>query len=164
MFDKFGEFDSVEELNKAAAGLKEEGDTDSIIALAKENGIDEEDALDYIEDCAPDLASLSMAANGRIIVQEKDNPKDDIMTTMALKVIFMMLRGMLCEDAMAIAVMKRGKRVRKIFEAMREEASRNKKGNMGVSCGTDEELRDIIRAYFLNGENAMKERIQSLYK
>lgn len=31
MFDIFGEFDSVEELNKAAAGLKEEGDTDSII-------------------------------------------------------------------------------------------------------------------------------------
>ena len=26
MFDKFGEFDRVEELNKAAAGLKAEGD------------------------------------------------------------------------------------------------------------------------------------------
>ena len=40
----------------------------------------------------------------------------------------------------------------------------DRKGNMGISCGTDEELRDIIRAYFLNGENAMKEQIHSLYK
>lgn len=47
MFDKFGEFDSAEELNKAAEGLKEEGDKESLIELAKENGIDPEDAEDY---------------------------------------------------------------------------------------------------------------------
>ena len=166
MFDKFGEFDSVEEINRAAAGLKEEGDTDSIIALAKENGIDEDDALDYIEDCVLELASLSMAANGRIAVQEVAlvQPKDDIATCMALKVIFMMLRGMLCEDAMAAAVMKKGASPGEILAAMREEASRHKKGNMGVSCGTDEELRGIIRTYYLNGKKAMKERIRALYE
>lgn len=47
MFDKFGEFDSAEELNKAAEGLKEEGDKESLIELAKENGIDPEDTEDY---------------------------------------------------------------------------------------------------------------------
>ena len=46
MFDKFGEFDSVEELNKAAAGLKTEGDEESLIALAEENGLTREDAED----------------------------------------------------------------------------------------------------------------------
>ena len=38
MWDKFGEFDSVEELNRAAAGQKEEGEEEALIALAVENG------------------------------------------------------------------------------------------------------------------------------
>ena len=49
MFDKFGEFDSSEEINKAAAGLLREGDRESIVILAKENGIDKADAEDYID-------------------------------------------------------------------------------------------------------------------
>ena len=40
MFDRFGEFNSVEELNMAAEGQKKEGDEVSFYALAKENGID----------------------------------------------------------------------------------------------------------------------------
>lgn len=45
----FGEFDSAEELNMAAAGLKEEGDIKNIYVLAKENGIEKEDAEAYIK-------------------------------------------------------------------------------------------------------------------
>ena len=44
MFDLFGEFDSAEELNLAAAGQREQGDREALISLAKENGIDQEDA------------------------------------------------------------------------------------------------------------------------
>ena len=44
MFDKFGEFDSAEELNRAAAAQKKEGDYEAIYALAKEDGIDREEA------------------------------------------------------------------------------------------------------------------------
>ena len=40
MFEKFGELNSAEELNKAAAGLKEERDVASLIVLAEENGLD----------------------------------------------------------------------------------------------------------------------------
>ena len=43
MFDKFGEFDSAEEINKAAAGL----DETELKKLAEENGLDEDDAMDY---------------------------------------------------------------------------------------------------------------------
>lgn len=39
MFDIFGNFDSVEELNACAAGLLEEGDLENLEAMAKENGI-----------------------------------------------------------------------------------------------------------------------------
>ena len=45
MFDKFGEFDSVEELNRAAAAQKAEGDEQALVLLAQENGIDKEDAV-----------------------------------------------------------------------------------------------------------------------
>ena len=51
MFDKFGEFDSVEELNRAAAAQKAEGDEEALIAIALENGIEKEDAEDYMDDC-----------------------------------------------------------------------------------------------------------------
>ena len=39
MFEKFGEFDSCEEINELSVNLSNEGDTDSIYALAQENGI-----------------------------------------------------------------------------------------------------------------------------
>ena len=49
MWDKFGEFDSVEELNMAAAGQKAEGDEAALIAMAEENGIDKADAQSTLE-------------------------------------------------------------------------------------------------------------------
>ena len=58
MFDKFGEFDSFEELNKAAEGLLKEGDLESLRALAEENGIDCADTEDYIDGIVPELATV----------------------------------------------------------------------------------------------------------
>lgn len=72
MFDKFGEFNSVEELNAAAEGLLKEGDTESILALAEENGIDKEDAQDFIDGVATELANELMAAWGKLDVECKE--------------------------------------------------------------------------------------------
>ena len=47
MFDKFGEFDSAEEINRAAAAQLKEGDLDAVKTIAEENGLDSEDAEDY---------------------------------------------------------------------------------------------------------------------
>ena len=44
MFDKFGEFDSAEEINRAAAAQLAEGDTEAVMAIALENGLDKDDA------------------------------------------------------------------------------------------------------------------------
>lgn len=68
----FGEFTSVEELNLCASGLKEEGDLESLKKLAMENGIDEEDAIDYFEDAYPVLCNETMAALGKIDIERKD--------------------------------------------------------------------------------------------
>lgn len=47
MFNTFGEFDSYEEINRAAAAQLKEGDTDAVFAIARENGIEQEDAEDF---------------------------------------------------------------------------------------------------------------------
>ena len=72
MFEKFGEFDSAEEINKSAEGLKAEGDTESLLALAKENGIDEDDVYDYLDDVVDELCNPLMAAMGKLQVEADD--------------------------------------------------------------------------------------------
>lgn len=72
MFDKFGEFNSAEELNRAAAAQKEKGDREALILLAEENGIDREDAEDYMDGLTDELATPAMAALGKIKVESAD--------------------------------------------------------------------------------------------
>jgi len=71
MWEKFGEFDSADEINKAAEGLKTEGDEDSLMALAEENGIDKEDARDYFMGRIESLATVHTAAIGKLDAEAK---------------------------------------------------------------------------------------------
>ncbi len=72
MFKKFGEFGSVEELNRAAAAQKAEGDREALIALALENGIDKEDAEDYMDGVLEQLAANpATAALGKLKVEKE---------------------------------------------------------------------------------------------
>lgn len=79
MFERFGKFDCVEDLNLTAEGLKEEGDRESLIVLAEENGIDKEDAEDYADGYVPVFATPMMAVNGRIDVETKALNLGDIL-------------------------------------------------------------------------------------
>ncbi len=72
MFDKFGEFDSAEEMNKAAAAQLKEGDFEAIKAIALENGIDKEDAEDYMDGYAAELVTPLMAATGKLKMEAAD--------------------------------------------------------------------------------------------
>lgn len=65
MFDRFGEFDSYKELNELAENLFNEGDLDSIRAVAKENGL-EDMVQEYIEGNIPELCDPLAAALGKI--------------------------------------------------------------------------------------------------
>ena len=64
MFEKFGEFNSAEEINRAAKQQLAEGDTEAIYTIAKENGIDEDDVKDYIAGCTETLVTVLSAAVG----------------------------------------------------------------------------------------------------
>jgi len=165
MFDKFGEFDSVEELNRAAAGFLAEGDMDSLRKLAEENGIDAEDAEDYIGGYMDELASIYSAALGRLAVEEQEiEKKTNDVEKMPLRVILNMVRGMCTDQTIAAAVMRKGKRISAIYAAMREGAQKHKSGNMGISCGTDRDLQGIIRSYYLQTEKELQGKIEALYR
>lgn len=163
MFDKFGEFNSYQELNLAAEGLKNEGDTESLYQLAAENGIEKEDAEDYIAGDTPELATLSMAAFGRLAVleQEEINSKKSQIEKMPLQVILAMLKGMCTEKMIAEAVMTRGKRLSYILDAMKNEASKHKVGNMAMICGTDRQLCEIIKVYYTDSDKSFKEALRA---
>lgn len=161
MFDKFGEFDSVEELNKAAEGLLAEGDKESLYALAEENGIDKEDVQDYIDGIIPELGTIFSAAFGRIKVERKDVSENHKKESGNHEVIFNALEAMCTDEEIAKAVVKKGKRAKKILEKMRE-AAKNKGGNMAVVSGTDRELCEIIKSYYTESDKALKKRLKAL--
>ena len=72
MFEKFGEFDSYEEINRSAAAQLAEGDIEAIFALAQENGLDKEDVQDYIDGYQTELTTPAMAAMGKLGVESRD--------------------------------------------------------------------------------------------
>ena len=122
MFDKFGEFDSVEELNRAAAAQKAEGDEEALVALAVENGIDREDAEDYIDGCTDTLATPLMAAMGKLRVEI-----DDLKLNMVLLDWVMELQAECIEsEELARAVRKKGKGLDGFIALLADTGFKNK--------------------------------------
>ena len=79
MFDKFGEFDSADEMNRAAAAQRKEGDNEAILAIAEENGIDKEDAMDFIDGYVAAFVTPLMAAYGKLDIEAKELKPYEIM-------------------------------------------------------------------------------------
>ena len=76
LFEKFGEMDSVEEINLAAAGLKAEGDIESLKELARENGLDDDDTEDYVEDLVTQLIPTpAFGAVAKVQLEVEENEK-----------------------------------------------------------------------------------------
>lgn len=166
MYEKFGEFDSYEELNKTAEGFLNEGDTNSIKELAVENGIDEMDVEDYLDSIVEELATPYSAALGKLEVEEaelKSNMQDQV-EMMPYNIIFTFLKNMCSTEGMSAAIMKKGKRVSDIYDSMRAGAKEHKSGSVGVSCGTDRELCELIQSYYLKSNESFEKKIESLYR
>lgn len=123
MFDKFGEFNSAAELNLAAAGQKEQGDLEALIALAVENGLDKEDAEDYMDGMVDELATLLTAALGKIKVECEDLKPQEIMEDW---VEYIRIRCQESED-MAAAVRKKGKSLKKCVAELLKWSFKNAK-------------------------------------
>lgn len=147
MFEKFGLMKSVEELNKAAEGFRKEGDEESLIALAQENGIDEEDARDYMDGVVDEFVTTSMAAVGRMnVIREEIRKEKNVQYRANQKMIHGIIMGCVSEAEVAAGIMK--------YENIVMELVNGIKGI--VYNGTDEDMRQLIRA-LCDGRDTLKE-------
>lgn len=108
MFEKFGEFDSVEELNEKAEELLAAGNTKELIALAVENGLDRGDAEDYIDGEMLELASAITAALGKLELESKDLKLSGVLEDWVQELVGLVMVGKGWED-FARAVRRKGK-------------------------------------------------------
>ena len=79
MFDKFGEMDSYQEINELAENLFNEGDTESLRAMARENGIQNDFVEMYLQGDIPALCDPLTAAMGKIDVEVAELEPQEIM-------------------------------------------------------------------------------------
>lgn len=66
------EYGSVTELNEEAEKLLKADDKKGLMQLAKENGIDSEDAEDYYDGILPEFATARTAALGKLTMKVKE--------------------------------------------------------------------------------------------
>lgn len=79
MFDRFGEFNSSEEINETAVNLRKEGDFESIRVLAKENGIDDEMVQCFIDGDILFICDEMSAAIGKLDIESEELKVKEIM-------------------------------------------------------------------------------------
>jgi len=118
MFEKFGEFDSAKEINECAAGLKDEGDEQSLYALAEENGLAKEDVEDYLDGSVDELCNTLTAAIGKIEVEAEQLKPQQIMVDW----IGYINTRCVVDEQMMIAVRKKGKSLKGCIGAILKDA------------------------------------------
>lgn len=140
MFEKFGEFDSAEEINRAAAAQLKEGDEEAIFAIAKENGIDKEDAEDFIDGLVDELVTPLMAAYGKLAVEEAELKPYEIMEDW-----FTYIKQRCAEDpSMAAAVRRKGKSLKGCLAEIMKWSFKNAKpvpDDIKKACGITYDVR-----------------------
>ena len=139
MFDVFGEFNSYEEINETAKGLLNEGDIESLKNLAKENGLDVEDAKDYADGIIDTLCTAISAAYGKLSIETAAFKPYEIENDW---IDYIKLRISESEDV-AKAVRKKGKSIKGCIGALLKWSYANAKSvdkdivkASGISAGT----------------------------
>lgn len=149
MFELFGEFSSAEEINKAAEGQKNQGDRESLIALAKENGIDEMFAEAFLNGEIPCLVDNMTAAIGKLAVELKEEEKNSEMID-SLRAMSSYLETHCIEENLAISIRKKGKRLIEAVKEIRKEAESRIKTRKGMVCIhiPPSEVYQMLRNYY----------------
>lgn len=122
MFEKFGEFNSAEEINEKARELLKGANTKAVLDLAGENGLDAEDAEDYITGIAKELTTRYAAAIGKLEIEEKDLEIKGILSDWTGYIKEMCLNV----DGMAEAVRRKGKKLSECMARLIRYAFENK--------------------------------------
>lgn len=171
MFEKFGEFDSAEEINEKAKELAKNGDKDGLYMLAEENGLDREEVEDYMDAPFPpayeEFVTPLMAAVSKVELESK---------VLKINGILSDWKGIIlqqCSDDVEFrrAVRRKGKELKQCMAALIKYSFENKvqvsddivKATKVINHGKEEPLRGplylgvpnaaeakrIIREYYL---------------
>ena len=108
MFEKYGEFNSAEEINRKAEELFNMQDLDGIRALAAENGIPHEFAQAYCEGDLPELCDRLTAAVGKLDMEEQEIVMIGVMEDWLSYIQAQCMES----DQMAIAVRRKGRNLK----------------------------------------------------
>lgn len=162
MFDTFGEFDSWEEINKAAQGQKEEGDEEALIKLAEENGIDREDAEDYYDGAIQELCTSVIAALGKLKVEKEEYKKSNKEKNIIDDWISYIENLVSTDEAYALNIRRKGKSLKGCIGALlaysfghqvsvdkdviKEAKVKAGKVTMGIPCM--QQAHKIIKEYY----------------
>lgn len=164
MFEKFGEMGSYKEINELAENLFNEGDTDSLRAMAEENGIPEDYVEMYLAGDTPELCDPLTAAMGKIDMEVAELKPKEIMEDWVEY-----LRGQCMEnEILAYQVRKKGKSLKGCIAALLKWSFSNQQQIdkdiikvAGVSAGKVTlgipgmaRAKKIITDYYMGGEKA----------
>lgn len=114
MFERFGEMESAKEINELAVNLFNEGDMESMRAMAEENGITEDFVEMFCEGEIPELCDPMTAALGKIEVESAELQPKEIMEDWVEY-----LKSQCVEnELMAYSVRKKGKSLKGCIAAL----------------------------------------------
>lgn len=161
MFDKFGEMNSCQEINELAENLLNEGDTESLKAMAAENGIEEDFVNLYLEGEIPELCDPMTAAFGKLDVECQDLKPKEIMEDWVEYIRAQCMEN----DQMALQIRKKGKSLNGCIAALLSWSFRHQQQidqeivkAAGVNAGKVTlgipgmgQAKKIIREYYLGG-------------
>ncbi len=173
-YEKFGEFDSWEEINRAASAQKAEGDFEAVKAIAEENGIDEMDVQDYLDGMMPELCTPLTAANGKLDVEAAG-----LNLPMMMQMWVDHIRGMLAgddDDSLKKGIRRKGKNMAELFGKLIVETSRTRKNTpaeivtaarkidksipstLPIGDISKKRFEEMVREYYIDPARQQKEK------
>lgn len=162
MFDKFGKFNTVEEMNEKAAELLVAKNYEGIKELARENGIDKEDAEDFIDGVITILATPYCAATGRLEIESAELKPYEIMEDWVAYIKATVLEN----PDMAKAILKKDKSLKGCIAELVKWSFKNAKpvdADILKACNINYKVtlgipgigtaKKLIKEYYLGGAN-----------
>ena len=159
MFDTYGKMTSLEQLNEKAALLKQEGNLEGLVTLAKENGLCMVDAEWYMEERKSQLEYLADAAMGRLRAElDGIDSRDSIMICGMIGMLRQVVRD---NTELQKAVMRSDKSsvdcVCKLMEALVQAPDRMPDltpwGKLVIPDLSQKSVREIVEEYYLGEVN-----------
>lgn len=162
IFTKYGNFNSADDINEAAKNQLAQGDTEAIREIARENGLDPEDAEEFITGGWDRVCSETSAALGKITIEEDSMTISGIMHDWIRYIQLCISESK--EFAIAVrrsdkslagalgAILKASEELmEEVDDAILEAADVHFKGQVKFGIPEEAQVREIVKAYYLGG-------------